>query len=53
MFGVGFHRPEDTTLPGRPNHTRHIKSQSVKIDDDEAIIAEWSIGEMGHITLSI
>ena len=33
--------------------TRYIKSQSFKIADDEAIIVEWSIGEMGHIALSI
>jgi len=44
---------ENATLPGEPKHTRHIKSQSFKIADDEAIIAECSIGKMGHITLPI
>jgi len=36
-----------------PNHLRHIKSQSFKIAYDEAIIAEWLIGEIGHIALPI
>ena len=38
MLGVGVHHPEDATLPGGPNHTRHIKIQSFKITYDEAII---------------
>ena len=51
MLGVGIHHPEDMTLLGGPNHTRHIKSQFFKIPYDEAIITEWSIGKMGHIVL--
>jgi len=51
MLGVGIHCPEDATLLGGLNHTRHIKSQSFKIAYDEAIITEWSIDKMGHIAL--
>jgi len=53
MLGIGVRCPEDATLLDKPNHIRHIKSQSFKIADDEAIIIEWSISEMGHIALSI
>jgi len=53
MFGVSVRRPKDETLPGGLNHLRHIKSQYFKIAYDEAIIAEWSIGEIGHIALLI
>jgi len=53
LLGIDVGRPEDATLPGEPNHTRHIKSQSFKIAYDEAIIAEWSISEIGHIALLI
>jgi len=53
MLGIGVYNLEDVTLPGGPNHTRHIKGQSVKIVYDEAIITEWSISEMGHIALPI
>ena len=49
MLGVGIHYPEDATLLGGLNHTRHIKSQSFKIAYDEAIITEWSIDKIGHI----
>ena len=41
--------PENMTLPGGQNHTRHIKSQSFKIADDKAIIIEWLIDEMGQL----
>ena len=47
MLGVGIRHPEDATLLGGPNHTRHIKTQSFKIAYDKAFVAEWSIGEMG------
>jgi len=53
MFGVGICRPEDATLLGGPNHTRHIKIQFFKIAYDEAIITKWSISKMGHIALPI
>ena len=53
MLGVGLRHLEDATLLGGSNHTRHIKSQSFKIAYDEAIIAEWLIGEIGHIALPI
>ena len=53
MFRIDIHCPEDTTLLGGPNHTRHIKSQSIKIAYDEAIITEWLIGKMRHIPLPI
>jgi len=53
MLSVSIHRPEDATLLGGPNYTRHIKSQSFRITDDEAIIAEWLIGEISHIALPI
>jgi len=38
-------------LVGQTIH--NIKSQSFKITYDEAIITEWSIGEMGHVALLI
>ena len=53
MFGVGVRHLENATLLNRPNHTCHIKSQSFKIIYDEAIVIEWSIGEIGHIALPI
>jgi len=53
MLGIGIRHPEDVTLLGGPNRTLHIKSQSFKITYDEAIITEWSIGEIGHIALLI
>jgi len=53
MSDVGICRPEDATLLDGPNHTRHIKSQSFKIAYDEAIITDWSIGKIGHVTLPI
>ena len=53
MLGVGVRYSENATLPGGPNHTYHIKSQSFKISYDEGIVAEWSIGEMNHITFPI
>ena len=53
MLGVGVRRLEDATLPGGLNHTRHIKSQSIKIGYNEAIITEWSIGKMDHVALLI
>ena len=34
-------------------HTCHIKSQSFKIAYDKAIIVEWSIGKIGHVSLPI
>ena len=52
MLGIGIHCPKDATLLGGANHTHHIKSQSLNIAYDEAIIIEWSIGQMGHIALS-
>jgi len=53
MLGAGVRYSEDATLPGRPSLMHHIKSQSFKIAYNEAIVAEWSIGEMGHIALPI
>ena len=53
MLGAGVRYSKNVTLPNRPNHTYHIKSQSLKIAYDEAIVAEWSIGKMGHIALPI
>ena len=53
MLGIGVRRPEDGTLPVGPNHLRHIQSQSFKIAYDEAIITEWSTGEICHIALPI
>jgi len=53
MFDIGVHRPENATLLGGPNYTCHIKNQSFKVAYDKAIITEWSIGEMGHIALTI
>ena len=53
MLGVIIRCPEDTTLLGGQNYTRYIKSQSLKIAYDEAIVTEWSIGEIGHIALPI
>ena len=46
MLGIGIRHPEDATLLGGPNHTRHIKSQSFKIAFDEAIVTKWSIEKM-------
>ena len=51
MLGIGIRHLEDATLLGGLNHTSHIKSQSFKVAYNEAIITEWSIGKMGHITL--
>jgi len=51
MLGIGIRHPEDATLLGGPNHTRHIKSQSFKIAYDKAIITEWLIGKIGHVAL--
>ena len=53
MFGIGIRRPKNATLLGGPNYARHIKTQSFKIAYDEAIVTEWSIGEMGHIAFPI
>jgi len=53
MLGIGLRHPEDTTLLGRPNYTRHIKSQSFKVAYDEAIITKWSIVKIGHVALPI
>jgi len=53
MPRIGVRYPEDVALLGGSNYTCHIKSQSFKIAYDEVIIAEWSIGEMGHIALPI
>jgi len=53
MLSIGIHCPENATLLGEPNHTRHIKSQFFKIAYDEAIITEWSIGKMSHVALPI
>ena len=53
MLGIGIRHPEDATLLDGPNHTRHMKSQSFMIAYDEAIVIEWSIGEMSHIALPI
>ena len=40
MLGISIRHPEDATLFGGPNHTRHIKSQSFKIAYDRAIITD-------------
>jgi len=53
MLSVGIRHPEDATLLGGPNHTRHIKSQPFKIAYDEVIVTKWSIGKMDHIALPI
>jgi len=53
MSRIGVRYPENATLPGGLNHTCHFKSQFFKISYDEAIIAEWSIGEMGYLALPI
>jgi len=53
MFGVGVRRPENAILFGGPDYTCHIKSQSLKIAYDKAIIIKWSIGVMGNIALPI
>ena len=53
MLGIGLNRLEDATLSGGPNHTCHIKSQLFKVAYDEAVIIEWSVGEMGHLVISI
>ena len=47
MPRIGIRCPKDAAVLDGPNHTCHIKVQSFKIADDEAIIAEWSIGEIG------
>jgi len=51
MLGIGIRLPEDATLLGGPNHTRHIKSQFFKISYDKAIITKWSIGKIGRVAL--
>jgi len=38
MFGVGVRRTKNATLLGGPNYTCHIKSQSLKVAYDKAII---------------
>jgi len=53
MLGVGLCHPENVTLLGEPNNTRHIKSQSFNIAYDKGIITEWSIDKMGHVALLI
>jgi len=53
MFDVGVRRPENVTLLGGSNHTCHIKSQSLKVAYDKAIVIKWSTGEMGHIALTV
>ena len=53
MLGISIRRLEDATLHGGPNHTHHIKNQSLKIDYNEAIVPEWSNSKMGHIYLPI
>ena len=53
MLGTSVHYSENTILPGGPNHICHIRSQSFKIAYDEAIIAEWLIGKIGHIAFPI
>jgi len=37
MLGTRVCYSENATLPGGPNHTYHIKSQSFKISYDEAV----------------
>ena len=53
MLDIGIYCPENVTLLGGPNHTRHVKSQSFKVAYDEAIITEWSIDKIDHIALPI
>jgi len=57
MLGIGIRRPEDSTLLGGSNLVGQIihviLSQSFKIAYDEAIITEWSIDKMGHVSLPI
>jgi len=53
MFGVGVRRSENATLLGGPNYKCYIKSQPFEIAYDEAIIAKWSTGEMGHTAILI
>jgi len=53
MLGIGLRHPEDVTLFGGPNYTRHIKCQSFKISYDKTIITKWSIGKMGYVALPI
>ena len=53
MARIGVRCSKDVTQLGGPNYICHIKSQFFKNAYDEAIIAEWSIGEMGHIALPI
>jgi len=49
MSRIGVRCPENAKLPGGPNHTRHIKSQSFKIAYNEVIFVEWSISEIGQL----
>jgi len=49
VSSFGLRRPEDVTLSCGPDHSRHLKSQSIEITYDEIIIAKWSIGKMGYI----
>jgi len=53
MLGVGIRHLGDATLLGGPNHTRHIKTPSLKIAYDEAIVTKGSIDKMGYIALLI
>jgi len=36
----------------RPDHSRHLQSQPSKIAYDKTLIAKWSIGEVGYLTLA-
>jgi len=53
MFGVGVRRPENATLLRGPNYKCYIKSEPFKVAHDEAIVAKWSTGKMGHTALPI
>jgi len=53
MLSTGIRRPKDATLLDGPNHTCHIKSQSLKIAYNKAIVTKWSIGKMDHVALPL
>ena len=53
MFGVGVRRPENAALLSGLDYKCYIKGQPFKVAYDEAIVAKYSTGKMGHTTLPI
>ena len=53
MFGSNLRRTEDATLSAGLAYSCHFQSQSFEIACDKTLIAKWSIGKIGFISLAI